>query len=102
MPLKTLDIYSLAAKTGNLYETVVIISKRARQISSTVKSELDEKLQYFEGFEADLDDTRLNEEQSRISKEYEVRPKPGEQSIEEMLEDEIYYRRPGDDVPPLV
>ena len=102
MPLKTLDIYGLAAKTGNLYETVVIMSKRARQIATNIKTELDDKLQYFEGFEADLDDARMNEEQARISKDFEIRAKAGEKSVNEMMADEIYHRRPGDEVPPLL
>ena len=97
MALKTLDIYKLAAKTGNLYETVVIMSKRARQLATNEKVELDEKLQYFEGFEAEIDDTRMNEEQSRISKEYEVQPKASESAVEEMLNDRIYHRRPGEE-----
>ncbi|MDQ7040860.1 MAG: DNA-directed RNA polymerase subunit omega [Rhodothermus sp.] len=92
MALKTLDITALAAKTGNLYETVAILSKRARQIATQMKQELDEKLSYFEGLGPDFDDPRHQEEQRRISIEYELKPEPTEIAVEEFLHDEIYYR----------
>lgn len=94
---KTIDVDVLADKTGSIYEAVVIISKRARQISSKTKAELDEKLSYFEGFESDVEDLRLIEEQKRISIDFEMRPKPAEQAIKEMFNDEIYYRNPADE-----
>ena len=92
MALKTLDIDALAAKTGNLYETVAILSKRARQIATQLKQELDEKLSYFEGLGPEFEDPRHQEEQARISIEYEMKPEPTEIAIEEMLRGEIYYR----------
>ena len=82
MAIKTLDITAL----------VSILSKRSRQISSRMKTELDDKLAYFEGFEPELEDPRFQEEQSRISIEFERKPEPTELAIEEMFEDEVYYR----------
>ncbi len=84
----------LARQTGNLYETVAILGKRSRQIASKIKQELDEKLAYFDGFEPEMEDPRFQEEQARISIEYEMMPEPTELAIEEMLNDEIYYRDP--------
>lgn len=92
MAIKTLDITALAEKTGNIYETVSILSKRSRQISSRMKTELDDKLAYFEGFEPELEDPRFQEEQSRISIEFERKPEPTELAIDEMFDDEVYYR----------
>ena len=97
MPIKTVDIDALTDQVGNLYEAVVIISKRARQVSVNLKAELDDKLSYFEGFENELDDARMNEEQFKISLEYEERAKPEEVAIGEMFGREIYYRRSTDD-----
>lgn len=94
MAIKTLDADGLARRTGNIYETVAILSKRARQIASNVKAELDEKLAYYEGFGPEMEDTRMNEEQTRISLDYERRPKPTEVAVDEMLAEEIYYRNP--------
>ncbi len=84
----------LAQKTGNIYETVAILAKRSRQIATKMKQELDEKLAYFEGFEPEMEDPRFQEEQARISLEYEKKPEPTEMAIEEMLKGEIYFRDP--------
>lgn len=92
MPAKTLNVEALQAKTGNIYETLSVMSKRARQIAAKDKLELDEKLKYFEGFDDD-DDFSFNEEQERISKEYEKKPHSTERAIDEMMKDEIYFRR---------
>jgi len=93
MSIKTLDIEKLKEVTGNKYELLVIISKRARQIAAQEKLELDEKLQYFEGFEDD-DEFSFNEEQEQISKAFEKLPHATRRAISEMYADEIYYRRP--------
>jgi len=93
MPIKTLDIEKLNQVTGNQYELIVILSKRARQIAAQEKLELDEKLKYFEGFEDD-DEFSFNEEQERISKEFEKRAHATQRSVEEMQRDQVYFRRP--------
>jgi hypothetical protein len=95
MPAKTLDVESLQAKTGNIYETLAVMSKRARQIAAKDKLELDEKLKYFEGFDDD-DDFSFNEEQERISKEYEKKAHSTERAIDEMMKDQVYFRRAED------
>jgi len=95
MPIRTLDPDVFAEKVGNIYEATVIMSRRARQISTHTKAELDTKLSYFEDFGLEPEDLRANEDQLRISLEYEKRPKPTQMAIEEMLRDEIYYRHPG-------
>lgn len=94
MAIKTLDVDALAAQTDNLYKTVAILAKRARQVAAQEKADLDEKLAYFEGFDTELDDPRFQEEQSRISVEYELRPEPMEIAIQEMQNGEIYFRDP--------
>lgn len=93
MSVKTLDIEKLKFKTGNKYELLVILSKRARQIAAQEKLELDEKLQYFEGFEEE-DEFSFNEEQENISKAFEKLPHATQRAVEEMQDDNIYYRHP--------
>jgi hypothetical protein len=93
MGIKTLDVDALATHTGNIYEAVAVMSKRARQIASATKSELDNKLAYFEGFEPELEDPRFQEEQARISIEFETRPSPTEIAVDEMLGGDVYYRQ---------
>ncbi len=95
MAIKTLDIDTLARQTGNLFEAVAILSKRSRQVSTTTKTELDNKLAYFEGFEPEMEtNPQFQEEQARISLDYELRPKPTEVAIDEMIDGEIYFRDP--------
>ncbi|MGB1050272.1 MAG: DNA-directed RNA polymerase subunit omega [Rhodothermales bacterium] len=94
MAIKTVDMDRLAAMTGNLYESVSILSKRSRQISTNVKNELDDKLAYFEGFEQELEDPRFQEEQTKVSIEYEVKPEPTEMAVNEMLAGDVYFRKP--------
>jgi hypothetical protein len=93
MPIKTLDIEKLGEEANNKYEMIVVMSKRARQIAAQEKLELDEKLKYFEGFE-DEDEFTFNEEQERISRAFEKLPHATQRSVEEMLEDKIYFSYP--------
>ena len=96
MAIKTIDTAELAETVGNLYEATVILSKRARQVATHTKAELDTKLSYFEDFSLEpTDEIRSNEDQLRVSLEYERRPKPTQVAIEEMMDEEIYYRNPG-------
>ncbi|MFT5141910.1 MAG: hypothetical protein ACI80V_003628 [Rhodothermales bacterium] len=98
MSIKTVDIDKLAAHTGNMYKTVAILAKRARQVAMHTKSELDEKLAYFEGFDQELEDPRFQEEQSRISLEYEARNEPTETAVDQLLGGELYFRDPASTV----
>ena len=94
MAIETLDVDELANRTGNLYETVAILSKRSRQVASDRRSELDDKLSYFEGFGPEMEDVRMQEEQEKVSLEFEQKPEPTEEAIEDFVEDRIYYRKP--------
>lgn len=98
MAIKTVDVDTLVDQTGNLFETVAILSKRSRQVAIRMKSELDTHLAYFEGFDPELEDPKFQEEQRRISIEHEVQPKPTEVAIEEMFNSEVYFRDPKSEV----
>lgn len=93
MPIKTLDIEKLNKDTGNQYELIVIMSKRARQQAAQEKLQLDEKLKYFEGFD-DEDEFSFNEEQENISKEFEKMPHATQRAVDEMRRGEVYFRYP--------
>lgn len=93
MAIRTINVEKLQDVTGNIYESIVILSKRSRQIAAREKMELDEKLKYFEGFE-DEDEFTFNEEQERISKEFEKRPHPTQRALIEMDEEKVSYRLP--------
>lgn len=90
----TRDIRKFDGVTGNIYEAVSIMSKRANQISSEIKEELSAKLQEFSSHSDNLEEIFENREQIEISKFYEKLPKPSLISVQEFLEDKIYYRNP--------
>lgn len=88
----TRDLCDLAAPTGNIYETVVILSKRANQISIAEKKELTRKLEDFKNDRDTMEEVFENREQIEISKYYERQPKPSLVAIEEFKDNEIFYR----------
>lgn len=87
------DIDKLTTPTGNVYESVVVISKRARQISSNIKEELNNKLAEFATTVDNLEEVFENREQIEISKFYERMPKPTSTATEEFLEGKLNFRR---------
>ena len=81
--------------TGNIYETVAILSIRANQIASMMKSELNEKIEAFSSTTNDsLEEVFENREQIEISRYYEKLPKPTLIATQEYIEKKIYYRNP--------
>jgi len=90
----TRDLRELDEKTNNIYESLVIMSKRANQISNNVKEELHQKLSEFASSNDNLEEVFENREQIEISKHYEKMPKPSLVAVQEFLEDKIYYRNP--------
>ncbi len=91
----TRDVNTLAESTGNVYETVAIISKRANQISLEIKDELKRKLEEFSTTAVDnLEEVYENREQIEISKYYERLPKPTLLATQEFIEDKTYFRNP--------
>ena len=90
----TRDIMDLCDETGNIYETVAIVAKRANQISVDIKSELSKKLQEFASATDNLDEVFENREQIEISRFYERLPKSTLIAAQEFIEDQVYYRNP--------
>ena len=88
----TRDLDKIAAQTGNVYESVVIISKRARQIAVNIKEELNNKLAEFATTVDNLEEVFENREQIEISKFYERLPKPTTTATEEFLEAKLNHR----------
>jgi DNA-directed RNA polymerase subunit K/omega len=88
----TRDTVDLEKNTGNIYESIVVMSKRANQISTSMKEELTAKLQEFATSTDNLEEIFENREQIEISRFYERLPKPVAVAIEELKEDKIYVR----------
>jgi DNA-directed RNA polymerase subunit K/omega len=89
----TRDTDKIAEPTGNIYESVVVISKRARQISISMKEELNSKLAEFASTVDNLEEVFENREQIEISRFYERMPKPTSIAIEEFIDEELVYRK---------
>ena len=94
---QTRDLCNLAAPTGNIYETVVILSKRANQISLAEKKELTKKLEDFKNDRDTMEEVFENREQIEISKFYERQPKASLVAISEFENGEIFYRMAKED-----
>ena len=93
-PLNTVthDVTTLAEPTGNIYETVCIISKRANQIAAEMKRDLEKKLQEFASMNDNLEEISENREQIEISKYYEKLPKPTLIATQEYIDGKLAYR----------
>ena len=91
---ETRDVMNMSEPVGNVYEMVMVISKRANQLAVEMKQDLDAKLQEFASYSDNLEEVFENHEQIEISRFYEKLPKPSLLSIEEWKEGEIYYRNP--------
>jgi len=94
-PKKLSDIKE---KTGNLYESIAIITKRANQINITLKEELHNKLEEFASHTDSLEEIHENKEQIEISKAYERMPNPALLATQEFMEDKVYFRRNDEDL----
>jgi DNA-directed RNA polymerase subunit K/omega len=94
-PKKLSDIKE---KTGNLYESIAIIAKRANQINITLKEELHNKLEEFASHTDSLEEIHENKEQIEISKAYERMPNPALLATQEFMEDKVYFRRNDEDL----
>ncbi len=90
----TRDVMNLCEETGNIYESVAIIGKRANQISVDIKQELSKKLQEFASSTDNLDEVFENREQIEISRYYEKLPKPTLIATQEFVDGKIYFRNP--------
>lgn len=95
VPVNTItrDIKNLAAPTGNIYESVVILYKRANQISMAEKKELTKKLEEFRNDHDTMDEVFENKEQIEISQYYERQPKPDLIAISEFESGDLFYRK---------
>ena len=90
----TRNLDDLYAPTGNIYETIVIVAKRANQINVEMKQELNNKLEEFSGFTDNLEEVFENKEQIEVSRSYEKLPKAPLIALQEFMDNEIYYRSP--------
>ena len=94
----TKDMNQIKSKTGNVYESIAIISKRANQINIALKEELHNKLEEFASHTDSLEEIHENKEQIEISKAYEKMPNPALLATQEFLDDKVYFRKNEEDL----
>ena len=94
----TRNIMDLCEETGNIYETVAIIAKRANQIAVQIKEDLSKKLAEFASYNDSLEEVFENREQIEISRYYEKLPKPSLLATQEFVEGKVYSRDPSKDM----
>lgn len=90
----TRNLNELEEATGNIYHSLVVISRRANQISVEIKEELNRKLEDFASYTDNLEEIFENREQIEISKHYESLPKAPNYAIQEFIDGKIYWRVP--------
>ena len=91
--IETRSLTDIKNKTGNIYESIAIMAKRANQINMDIKEELHQKLQEFASHTDTLEEIHENKEQIEISKAYERMPNPSLLAIHEFMDDKTYYRK---------
>ena len=96
--IETRDVQDLKNKTGNLYESIAIIAKRANQINISLKEELHNKLEEFASHTDSLEEIHENKEQIEISRAYERMPNPALLATQEFMEDKVYFRKGEDEL----
>ena len=90
--VETKSLADIKAKTGNIYESIAIIAKRANQINISIKEELHSKLDEFASHTDSLEEIHENKEQIEISRAYERMPNPAILATQEFMEDKVYHR----------
>ena len=96
--IETRDVNELKNKTGNLYESISIIGRRANQINISLKEELHNKLEEFASHTDSLEEIHENKEQIEISRAYERMPNPALLATTEFMEGKVYHRKNEDDL----
>ena len=96
--VETRNLAEIKQKTGNLYESIAIVAKRANQINISIKEELHNKLDEFASHTDSLEEIHENKEQIEISKAYERMPNPSLLATQEFMEEKVYFRKGEDEL----
>jgi DNA-directed RNA polymerase subunit K/omega len=96
--VETRSLNDIKKKTGNLYESIAIVAKRANQINISIKEELHNKLDEFASHTDSLEEIHENKEQIEISRAYERMPNPSLLATQEFMEEKVYFRKGEDEL----
>ena len=102
MAIVPIEISEVEARTANIYESIVVLSKRTRQINEELKVEYNQRVEILNAKNKESEDQDHdlppNPDQIKVSKEFEKREKPGEQAVENLLSDKVSYRYKSDEI----
>jgi DNA-directed RNA polymerase subunit K/omega len=105
MPIKPLDIEQLTGRAENIYEAIVILLKRARQINEELKIEFNQRIEMLQSRifepEEETEQPQTNPDQILVAQEFEQRPKPTEIAVEELMNNKLTHRYKEEEPPPL-
>ena len=103
MPIKPITLEYFYNRGKNVYESIVVASRRARQINEEQKIEFNQRIETIVGrTEVEGEEMDVDPDQLRISLEFEKRPKPSDTSLEELIVDGIDWRYKEKELPPPV
>jgi DNA-directed RNA polymerase subunit K/omega len=91
MPIQPIELKALDIHANNIYEAIVVLSRRARQINEEIKIQLNEKLDQFSTRSDSDEEVELNPEQQRISIEFEKMEKPTQGALADLLGEKLTY-----------
>lgn len=96
MPIKPVDLKVLESKAENIYEAIVVMSKRARQINEENKLEFNQRIELIQTKTETDEEVDMNPDQLKISLEFEKRAKPTEVALDETMDNkvEFHYKEP--------
>ncbi|HEY6190768.1 MAG TPA: DNA-directed RNA polymerase subunit omega [Bacteroidota bacterium] len=105
MPIKPIDIEELTSRAENIYEAIVILLKRARQINEEQKIEFNQRIEMLQSRvfepEDETEQPQTNPDQILVAQEFEQRPKPTEIAIGELMDEKLSHRYKEEDPPPF-
>jgi DNA-directed RNA polymerase subunit K/omega len=106
MPIRPIDIEDMTSKAENIYEAIVVMSKRARQVNEEMKIEFNQRIEMLQSKifepEDESEQPQTNPDQILIAREFEHRAKPPEVAIDEIQNDKLTFRYKEEDLPPTV
>jgi len=92
MGMKPVELSLIEGKAANVYEAVIIAAKKARIINNENRLEFNTLLSTMIPGNEDEFEEKENPDQLKLSLEFEKRPKPHLQALEQVLNGEVNFR----------
>ena len=90
MGLNPLDLESFSKTAENVYEAIVVVSKRARQINDDYKIQMNNEIETM--VNTGEEDYDSNPDRANISIKYEKLEKPTQKAVKEIQNNELRFK----------